>query len=410
MKKIKLGILVCTLLLAATVLPVAANENVEDEMRYCGLAPIIDTFEMVDVQVQNDIEGLIGQTNWYGYCAALCPGGQGPVTMPAATPCDITLIAPTTSPDFLAGACWVYPAITTPVGTYNWFCSQYVDGLWGIEPATGTMVYIGSTGVSLNGLAYDDSSGKMYGASSTDLYEVTPQTGATTFVGRFNTPPDTLMIGIACDGLGKMYGTTVNTTQIADLYEINMNNGQATSKGSTNKHLLYAQDMAMDKANGKLYQAAFFGDSTPSGMYEFDLSNGNLNRICDFPNGAEIAGFAIPYDLLCDIEIENVWGGILGPLCGNPASLKVKADIKNNGMDTDVFWDFSFSGGFTSADNSGTTHLLNTGSSTESSKIVMGVSLPFSPATVTVTATAQCGDQDVVTKNLLAVGFLWLVY
>jgi hypothetical protein len=331
--------------------------------------------------------------------------------MPEATPCDITLITPTPSPNFIAGACWVYPAIATPVGTFNWFGSEYGGELWGIDPVTGAMTKIGSTTVVLNGLAYDDSSGKMYGANLSSLFEVNPLTGATTIIGPFGISSDSAMIGIACDGYGKMYGTTVDWPPIiADLYEINMNTGQATSLGSTNKQLLYGQDMAMDKTSGKLYQAAFFGDGTPSGMYEFDLSNGNLNRICDFPNGAEITGFAIPYELLCDIEIENVWGGILGPIIGNPPSLKVNVDIKNNGMDTDVAWDISFSGGFSSADDSGTVHLLNTDSTTKSSKIVFGVSLPITPATVTVTATALCGDQEVVTKKLLSIGFLYLVY
>ena len=152
-----------------------------------------------------------------------------------------------------------------------------------------------------------------------------------------------------------------------------------------------------------------FPDWMPSstGKYEvcgFTILDGDQN------SGNDKTCVEITIDL-CDIEIEKVWGGILG---SPPTLNKVKANIKNNGMDTIVSWDFSFSIPFTHADNSGVTiaPLPNGNSITVSSKfIIWGTSTPPSPKTVTITATAQCGDQDVEIKNLLKPGlFLWLVY
>lgn len=108
---------------------------------------------------------------------------------------------------------------------------------------------------------------------------------------------------------------------------------------------------------------------------------------------------------LCDIEIDRVWGGVLS---SPPTLRKVKATIKNNGVTTDVDWDFSFTGSFASANNNGNIPGLDSTPQTVSSKkLPFGLSL-FSE-TVTVTATAFCGDQDAVTKHILVIGFLWLV-
>jgi hypothetical protein len=121
-------------------------------------------------------------------------------------------------------------------------------------------------------------------------------TGAATLVGSFGF--DYTMIGIACDGTGNCYGVTVDFTLISDLYSIDLSTGVATSIGSTGGQLLYAQDLAYDKNNDISYLAAYFGDGTPSGLYQIDTTTAAMTLIGNFQGGMEVSGFAIPYTLI----------------------------------------------------------------------------------------------------------------
>jgi hypothetical protein len=199
----------------------------------------------------------------------------------------LNYIAPNAANHFVAGACWV--------ANEGWYGTIYggtgFGGLWHINEVTGAMTQIASYGsTTFNGLAYDDSTDTMYGATSTALYTINRVTGATAIVGSFGSPT---MIGIASDGMGTLYGTTVAFSGNADLYSINPVTGAATSLGSTGLGLLYAQDIAYHKMTNKLFVTAYL-QSGPSGLYELGLTGGNT-KLWDFPGGEEIAGFAIPY-------------------------------------------------------------------------------------------------------------------
>ena len=211
---------------------------------------------------------------------------EGPISFTGSDPTSITLLAPTTSPNYIAGACWNAAEDT-------WYGSHWGGGLYSIDPTNGNMTYIAATNQILLGLEYDDTSGIMYGSDGNNLYTVDWTTGATTLIGSHNI--DFVMISIACDVIGNMYGVTVDFTEISDLYSINLTTGEATSISSTGEHLLYAQDLAFDKDNGILYLTAYFGDGTPPGLYEINIQTAEMTCWGNFPGGLEVSGFAIPY-------------------------------------------------------------------------------------------------------------------
>ena len=84
------------------------------------------------------------------------------------------------------------------------------------------------TGLSFTGLAYDHNTGIMYACSNKSLYQVNMNNGASSFVGNFGIP-ECIMIAIAFDGFGNLYGTELTTDS---LYSINPKNGAATPIGS----------------------------------------------------------------------------------------------------------------------------------------------------------------------------------
>jgi len=217
------------------------------------------------------------------YAFEVYPGDDS-LWFPPDDPGDLNYIAPNEADNFIAAGTWVID---------TWYGAQFEGGLWTIDETDGSMDFIGDT-PGFNGLAYDDSTGTLYGATGDALYTVDPDTGDSEQIGNFGIA-DT-MIAIASDGYGGMYGTTVDFDTEADLYSIDVDTGEADSIGNTGLHLLYAQDMEYDKNTHTLYHAAYL-ESGPSGLYELDTDTGASTHIGDFPDGEEIAGFAIPYIL-----------------------------------------------------------------------------------------------------------------
>ncbi|MFO7676944.1 MAG: choice-of-anchor J domain-containing protein, partial [Thermoplasmatota archaeon] len=250
---------------------------------------------------------------------------EGPIYFDSDDPETVTLIAPTSSPQFIAGGCWVEDE--------GWYGSQYLGGLWTIDESTGAMTLVGSHAQTLNGLTYCDATDTMYGASSTDLYTVDMDTGATTLVGSFGIAYT--MIGIACDGQGNMYGTTVDFSAIADLYSIDMTTGAATSIGSTGLPLLYAQDMEYDKENDELYLAAYT-TSMGGQLYTCDTDTGATTLIGDFQGGMEVTGLAIPYISGPPPEHDLALQSIIKPESGTGSVITPRVSIRNRGLNDEV--------------------------------------------------------------------------
>lgn len=237
---------------------------------------------------------VVGSTNnpanlFYAYIAEDSTTSgfpDGPCSFPPSSPGTLNLLAPTTSSNFISGATWVADATGD-----KWYGCQYGDGaLYTIDHTTGIMTYIGDVSNSLDGLAYDPLTKQMYGANSSDLFIVDMATGAQTLVGPFNVP-GLMMIGIAFDGSGNLYGVDIVTDS---LYAIDPSTGAATLIGPLGIGINFAQDMAYDFYKGRLYLSAY-GDAFGGRLYICDTDTGAVTLVGNFQNDAEITGFAIPY-------------------------------------------------------------------------------------------------------------------
>ena len=105
----------------------------------------------------------------------------------------------------------------------------------------------GGGAANWTGLSIDPSTGVFYGSTATDLYIIDPATGSSTLVGAFGT---TLMIDIAVNAEGQMYGHDIGTDSI---YSIDKTTGATTLIGLTGYSANYAQGMDFDNDDGTLY-------------------------------------------------------------------------------------------------------------------------------------------------------------
>lgn len=258
----------------------------------------------------------------YGYNAYDPSGGlvEGPVSFDLGNPGVLNLLAPTTSGDFIAGACWV---------DGQWYGSQYGGGLYTIDPNSGDMTFIGAS-ADMSGLAYDGNT--MYGVSVTDLYEVDMATGESTLIGPMGNPSG-LMIGVAAGQAGELYGYDIGDDI---LYSIDKGTGAATAVGDLGFDFNYAQDMSFDKEANTLYLAGY---TTTGSLYSVDHTTGAATFIGDFQGGAEVTGFAIPgagITYTHNIGVQS----IVAPESGYDLGMEdVVVNIKNYGEEAESGFD-----------------------------------------------------------------------
>lgn len=407
--KIKIiGIFVFILIIAA-VSSVEAIQNVNEyETPSCGLAEISATCETVEVKIKNDIGKLNEKTlPFYGYCA-WDPSGNlingSTVSFNPTTPETINQIAPTSSNDFISGATWA-------VG--RWYGCEYGLGegnpmIWTLHPVIGEMTQVGSydpegTSLSFNGLAYNPNSGIMYGCSNTALYKVNMDTGASSLVGNFGIS-EGVMIAIAFDDSGNLYGTELITDS---LYSINPVNGVATQIGSgLGININYAQDMAFDIDNDILYLSAYTVAPVKEGaLYTCNKFTGVAKKVGTFQGAAEITGFAIPYCGIPHIIPSSIRGGIF-----KIGESKIQITIKNIGGLTCTNLSLKITSKRSVIFSLGEKPIipsLNPGSSVNiTSSMLIGIGFLTKTLIITVTEDS-CGKTDSIAKNALIFGLLW---
>ncbi len=133
--------------------------------------------------------------------------------------------------------------------------------------------------------------GTFYASTATDLYIINPATGASTLIGPFGT---TLMIEIAINAQGQMYGHDIGTDSI---YSIDLATGAATLIGLTGYAANYAQGMDFDNGDGTLYIFLYQG----SGANVFgtvDLTTGAVTPLAvsspqgEFEGAVQVASTA----------------------------------------------------------------------------------------------------------------------
>jgi len=257
-------------------------------------------------------------------------------------PDNFTVIAPSIATSFLAAGCFVKD---------TWYAVEYFDGtstypddiIWTIDD-NGTMTEVGNFGLSetLNGLAYDDTTGILYGCNGTNLYIINQSTGAATLLGAMGNSGG-VMVGIACDSYGNMYGEDLGDD---NLYSINTSTYVATVIGSLGIDLNYAQDMAYDKDNDTCYITGYKGSANGGGaLYSVNTSTGLATFIGNFSIGSmgcpsEVSAFAIPYTVgptpkdVIITSMEQDWNFVSLPF--NESLSKVNITVNYDG--TNYSW------------------------------------------------------------------------
>jgi hypothetical protein len=231
---------------------------------------------------------VVNLTKAYCYVASNTTLPVGPAYTFLQTPDSIGSIANQSSDNFVEGGAW---------GLGNkWYGTVYSDKTFiTIDTVTGARTVIGNMGVDMNGLAFDYTTHKFFGVSwngtSSSLYTISPSTGAATLIG--NSTVSDLLINLACDTLGNLY--SLGTTN--DLfYSVNKYTGVATALGAIGFEAEYAQGMGCEHSTNTIYLAGYDESSSAGDLSFVNTTTGASTEVGEFEDGAEITGFAIPYN------------------------------------------------------------------------------------------------------------------
>lgn len=141
-------------------------------------------------------------------------------------------------------------------------------------------------GSQWTGVAYDNLNDKLYMTTGNKLFELDSSYSIISTIDISSG----LTIGVACIANGTIYGIDiVNNT----LVTIDTSNGQTTVIGSLGIDVNYAQDIAYDRINDKLYGTLYTDNGA---LYDINISSGEVTIIGNFSEQqVEVAGFAITY-------------------------------------------------------------------------------------------------------------------
>lgn len=167
------------------------------------------------------------------------------------------------------------------------------SNLYTVNPVTGALTSVGPIGFAVTGLAFDPSTGTLYGVTSNlsplhprSLITVNTATGAGTFVGSYGL--GTPLGDIAFKSDGTLYG--YGGASAASLYTINKATGVATLVGTgalgSGRGLAFEIDAA---DNGYVFPD---GTNITDGFYKVSLADGSMTLIGTFQNGSGSGGNA----------------------------------------------------------------------------------------------------------------------
>jgi hypothetical protein len=214
--------------------------------------------------------------------------------------------------------------------------------LFTVDVATGVFTLVGST-LALTDLAFDYTTNTMYAVGYDDvsnslLYTVNLSTGATTLVGDCGAG---LVISLACDGNGNLYGFNIATDVIVSINKVN---AAMTVIGSAGFDGNYAQSMAWDPATDIIYMSAYNNTSGQGELRIVDKVTGATALVGAFPAGAEICGLGFMGAIDTWISIDPV-SGVIEPGASqdvivtfdatdlNDSTYHANINIKHNGQE-----------------------------------------------------------------------------
>ena len=241
----------------------------------------------------------------------------GPVKVNLAT-AEIIPFGSYTGTDFMPGADFIRG---------DWYASSYNSvSLLTIDTTTGNLTTIGNLSLVMNGLAYDATTDKLYGcaydgSANSILYEINYYTGTCTQIGTISAG---IMIGIAANSHGNIYGINISDDAF---YSINKTTGAGTLIGALGYNISYAQDIAFDKDNDKLYGTLYASEGL---LCEIDTLTGAVTVYNTTP--CEITGLAFPYAYTLnnnDIAVTNI--DLPNSGCDISATNSITVTLKNVG-------------------------------------------------------------------------------
>jgi len=216
---------------------------------------------------------------------------SGTISFDVASPGTINVLFPYAD-NFLAGSAH------TPNGNYSIYYSSNQFVKW--EMATGQLTSLGTIVPpegEWTGMTYDPATQKIYAScygTNTVICTIDPQTLQTTVIA---TIPSYLVIAIACNGDGNIYGIEI-INDVFGKYELATNTFSAI--GPLGFDANYAQSLEFNYETNKLYYSAYSATS------EFRLMNyqtGVSELVGPFDSGCEVDGLfadmggAIPVEL-----------------------------------------------------------------------------------------------------------------
>jgi len=184
------------------------------------------------------------------------------------------------------GSCGYIPHATWSIDNYIYF-TQYGSGLlFVIDIDSCEMSCIGGGGQSLNGLAYDLTTNRMFGVGNPGfqdvLYEIDPDTGEQTQIGYLGGSYNTA--GIAFDSEDKLYGWDAGNDKLWTLEA-----GNKTIVGDLGFNINYTCDGDFCKEDDILYIVH------ENKLYMYDIDKEQCELIDEFPDYVSVTGLAIPY-------------------------------------------------------------------------------------------------------------------
>jgi hypothetical protein len=177
-----------------------------------------------------------------------------------------------------------------------------------VSATDGTITPIGTSNPSADpggftGFAQDPTTGTLYASgvscgSSSHLYTIDRNTGASTLVGELTGMPCAIWIAISPDGL--MYSVDiVNDATFA----VDKNTGAASLLGSIGFNANYGQDADFDQSTGILYWAAFNSDVFGAEIRTVDTTTGGSSLV-----------YSLGFTQIVGLATETVGGACAQPI------------------------------------------------------------------------------------------------
>jgi hypothetical protein len=215
--------------------------------------------------------------------------------------------------------------------------------LYTVDIATGTFTFVGPS-LAFTDLAFDYTTNTMFGVaydgvSNSLLYTLNLSTGAYSLIGDCGAG---LVISMACDGEGQLYGFDISTDQ---LVSIDKSTAQKTVVGPVGFDGNFAQSMAWDAESDIIYMAAYDNTLSQGQLRVVDKTTGATTLLGVFPDGAEVCGLGFKTAPDTWLSINPTSGTVLP---GESASIEVtfsagdlidstylaNININHNGLET----------------------------------------------------------------------------